>query len=60
MAAPSTFQLVPKRIYKPVLQYPCQLNPPEAEIISAKSQKYSMVTEGPSNNKYLTYRNSSN
>ena len=46
--APSTFRLVPKKIYKPVLQYPCKLDPAEAAIISAVSQKYSIVRKGPS------------
>ena len=47
--APSTFRLVPKKIYKPVLQYPCKLDPAEEAIISAVSQKYSLVSRGPSN-----------
>ena len=46
----STFQQVPKKIYKPVLQYPCKLNPAEAAIISIINQKYSLVKKGPSNN----------
>ena len=47
--APSTFQLVPKKIYNPVFQHPCKLDPAEAAIISIISQKYSLVRKGPSN-----------
>ena len=47
---PSTFRLVPKTIYKPVLQYLCKLNPAEAAIISTVSQKYSILSKGTSNN----------
>ena len=46
---PSTFRLVPKIFYKPVVQYPCKLNPAEVAISSAVSQKYSIVRKGPSN-----------
>ena len=52
--APSTFWLVPKTIYKPVLQYPCKLNPAEPAIISIIIQKYSLVRKGPGNNQYIT------
>ena len=48
--APSTFRLVPKRKYKPVLQYPCKLNPADVAMFSAVSQKYSIVRKGPSIN----------
>ena len=48
--APSTFWLVPKKIYKPILQYPCKHDPAEAAIISIISQKYSLVRKEPSNN----------
>ena len=48
--APSTFRLVPKKNYKPVSQNPCKLDPAEAAIISTISQKYSIVSKGPSNN----------
>ena len=44
------FWLVPKKNYKPVLQYPCKLDPAEAAIISNISHKYSLVRKGPSNN----------
>ena len=48
--APSTFRLVPKKVYKPVVQYSCKLDPAETAIISIISQKYSLVKKGPSNN----------
>ena len=48
--ASSTFWLVPQKIYKPVLQHPCKLDPAEAAIILTICQKYSIVSKGPINN----------
>ena len=46
----SAFQLVPRKYYKPVLQYLCKLDFAEAVFKSTISlQKYSIVSKGPSN-----------
>ena len=43
------------KIYKPVSQYPCKLDPARAVLISVIRKKYSLVRKGPSIISILTF-----